>query len=209
MAGHVNMFQDCNVEALREFLAAPERPEGTFNYEETLGFLFAVACAPGEIPQTEWIDQIFDGQDPGFASEQQATLFLEEVDCLFGHLQAQVQDYQVAFPFELPASVATLDHFDDASPLHHWANGFLTGHTWLAELWEDLPEDIDDEIGACAMVLSYFASPELARSYHQEFADTGEPFAAMTEMVYADLTPAMISYADIGKTLRSDFSEIE
>lgn len=209
MAGHVNMFQGCNVEALRAFLASPERPAGTFNYEELLGFLFAVACAPVEVPHTEWIDQIFDGQDPGFNDAQRAAQFIEEVDCLLGGIQAQVEDYQVAFPLELSSGSPALDHFKSESPLCHWANGFVSGHTWLEEAWDELPEDIDDEIGACVMVLSFFANQELARSYHQEFATAGETFEAMAEGVLADLEPALETYADIGKTLRSDFSEIE
>ncbi|MEW5755842.1 MAG: UPF0149 family protein [Pseudomonadota bacterium] len=207
--GEVNMFQDCNVAAVRAFLASPERPEGTFNYEELLGYLFAIVCAPDEIPQGEWMEQIFDGQDPGVDDPQQAALFFEELDCLFGSLQAQVQEHQVKFPLALPAGVSVSDHFKTESPLHRWANGFVAGHTWLEEVWEDLPEDVDDDIGTCVMVLSFFANPELARSYHQEFGQPGETFEAMAEAVLADLEPAMADYADIGTTLRSDFSELD
>jgi uncharacterized protein len=54
-------------QSLTQFLTSPQRPEGTLNYQEVRGFLFAIACAPELIKPSEWLPMIFNEQDAQFA----------------------------------------------------------------------------------------------------------------------------------------------
>ena len=39
-----------------------------------------------------------------------------------------------------------LANFADEAPIAQWARGFLHGHQWLEELWEEcLPEELQEE----------------------------------------------------------------
>ena len=52
-----------------------------------------------------------------------------------------------------------------------WSRGFLLGHEWLEELWEDLPEGLVEELDAILMALGFFSSREMAEGFHDEGHD--------------------------------------
>ena len=72
-----------------------------------------------------------------------------------------------------------------------WSRGFLLGHEWLEELWEDLPEGLVEELDAILMALGFFSSREMAEGFHDE-ATTGErSFEAMADAIHRLLPRAV------------------
>ena len=70
--------------SLRAFLEQPARPAGTLTYDELQGFLFAVVSAPEPIQPSEWLPIIFNEQDAGYAT-------LEEAQLILGHIKIVAQ----------------------------------------------------------------------------------------------------------------------
>jgi len=66
-------------------------------------------------------------------------------------------------------------NFDEDASISQWSRGFLIGHDWLAEVWDEyLPGEMDEECGATMMVLSFF------RTVNQQLAVTRERLTSRT-----------------------------
>jgi uncharacterized protein len=94
------------------------------------------------------------------------------------------------------------------APVSRWSRGFIRGHTWLEESWEAyLPEELDKEVGAMLMTLSFFASRDLAESF---FKETGAPdLEDMAETMREVYPLAMAGYAELGLTIQRTILEAE
>lgn len=100
------------------------------------------------------------------------------------------------------------DNFDEELPISLWSRGFMIGHDWLAEVWDEyLPEELDGEIGSTAMVLSFFSSRELAELYYLESTTTPRrrrpkvSFIEYAEKVRELFPAALSSYAHVGRSI--------
>ena len=98
-----------------------------------------------------------------------------------------------------PASASSLRAFlEDTAPLAAWSRGVLCGHQWLEELWDrELPGDLDDELGAVLMALTFFSSRRLAEAYLAE-GQAGRPLGALAESVTRVLPEALGAYVRLG-----------
>jgi uncharacterized protein YecA (UPF0149 family) len=75
------------------------------------------------------------------------------------------------------------------------------GHDYLVEIWNDYtPEELDEELGSILMVLTCFASPKLARAYHQE-GEGKTSFEQFIETVASIFSGAMREYAHLGRSI--------
>ena len=99
-------------------------------------------------------------------------------------------------------------NFDNEVAISQWSRGFMVGHDWLADVWdESVPEALDEECGSSAMVLSFFSSRQLANVYYAETTTTPrhrKPDKSFTEFaeVIQNLFPAALStYAHLGRTI--------
>ncbi len=75
------------------------------------------------------------------------------------------------------------------------------GYDYLAEVWSEYaPDELDEDIGALVMTLTFFTSPNLAEAYHQETKGTGslEQFAQSMVEIFPD---AMREYAHLGRSI--------
>ncbi len=195
---------DESLSRLSAFLTQKKRPEQTLSLPQLQGFLFAVSSAPYEIEAEDWLPVIFNEQDPGFQSDDEADVVLEVVMALYNYLDQQLEERKVALPDSCLPADAWEDNFAASSPFRLWCSGFLIGHGWLDECWEGLEEALDEEIGSAMMVMSFYAERELAVGYHADYAEPNESFAVMAEAMLAEFDEAMVRYADIGAMLRSD-----
>ena len=107
-------------------------------------------------------------------------------------------------------------NFDDEIAIAQWSRGFIAGHDWLAEVWDEyVPESLDDECGATAMALSFFASKRLAEMYYLETTTTprrrkpGISFREFAKRVRDAFPDALSSYAHMGRTISEVLAEIE
>ena len=192
---------------LEVFLADEKRPQETLGLAQLQGFLFAVSCSPYEIDPEDWLPVVFNEQDPNFTDNGEANSVLDAIVAIYNYLDQQVEDHKVVLPDAYQPDEASVANFAEDSPFSEWCSGFLVGHDWLDECWEGIPEDLDEEIGSCMMVLSFFAERELAEQYHSEYAEPGESFDDMASAMLAEFDDALVRYADIGALLRGDGEE--
>ena len=202
------MLPSLNPGALQTFLAHPSRPAGTLRYHEVQGFLFAVASAPELILPSEWQPIIFGDKDAEFASLDEAQEILGQITALYNSINAAVLNP----PTRLPADCSLCDevqaNFNDDAPIAQWSRGFLRGHQWLEELWEEyVPETLDEEFGATMMTLSFFSSRELAEGFRSEMTALNPSLHAVAETMRRVFPDAVSQYAHIGRSIATVMTE--
>lgn len=187
---------------LATFLSAPERPEGTMNYAEMHGFLFAVACCPVVVEPTEWLTQVFNDEDANFKDEDEAELILQGIAEAYNEIYDELQEGDALLPECCQILTPPMANFDEEATLAAWSRGFLEGHEWLADAWEQgIPPDLDDELGSCLMMLFLFASRELAEAFCRNSGEEQLTLEQLAAMAAENFEQAMVSYAYIGASV--------
>ena len=195
-------FTPIQAEHLRRFLAAPERPAGTLSYPELAGFLFAICCSPEMVPPSDWLPLIFDDKDAGYRDMEEAQQTLAAIMALYNHINQGVLDKQPALPPQCEARRATPANLQPDAPLSLWARGFGMGHDYLSEVWDaHTPDALDEDLGACMMVLTFFASRELAEAYRQEMRATDKSLEEFAAQMLEMFPEALLQYAVIGRSI--------
>ncbi len=194
---------------LADFLLSPQRPEKTLNLEELCGFLFAVASAPEWIDESEWLPLIFNSSSANYEGEQQAQMEAL-IRQLHGELMVQVENAQVVLPEWCTPHAVAMENFSDDSAFSAWCRGYMGGHDWLDELWEEyLPDDVRDEFASIMVILSFFASRELADAYYGDLAENSRSFEETAQQVLALHADAMKEYSRIGNTILQAIERIK
>ncbi len=206
------MLSQADIKALTEFLADPARPDGTLTFQELQGFLFAVACSPELVPPSAWMPVISDEKDVGFEDEDEALHITGLIMSLYNAINEAALNRSKNMPPGCKFRPGIEDNFDDELAISQWSSGFMMGHDWLAEVWDEyLPEELDGEFGSTAMVLSFFSSRRLAELYHLEATTTPThrkpktPFVEYGETVRRLFPDALSSYAHIGRSISEAF----
>lgn len=192
---------------LRTFLADPARPEGTLTYHELQGFLFAVACAPELVRPSDWLPIVFNEREAEYASMEEAQAILRDVMDLYNEITASARSEHPALPQDCAVRSVPVDNFADEAPLSRWSRGFVSGHEWLGDLWDvDLPDGLDEELGAVLLALSFFASPKIAEQFLMEIrpSSTLEVESAKVAEVFPE---ALGGYAYWGRLLERAYDE--
>jgi uncharacterized protein len=194
---------------LRQFLSAPERPAHTLNYPELCGFLFAVASAPELLKPSEWLPLIFDDRDANYASMEEAKAILQDIMELYNQINEAVFEGKVRLPEDIAMAKHPPANLDEAAPLAQWSRGFLNGHNWLVGLWDAYtPKDLDEELGSCLMMLSFFADKKLAEAYCKEVQKKPPPSVEEMAHTVVDLFEgAMANYAHLGRSIQAVLAE--
>ncbi len=193
---------------LRAFLEHPSRPAGTLTYHELQGLLFTVVSAPEMVPPSAWLPIIFGGDEAGFTSTEQAQEILGQIMALYNTINAAVIDSPTRLPADCPLRDDVLANFEDDAPMAQWSRGFLHGHQWLEELWEEtVPEELDDELGSILMALSFFSSREMAKGYHAEARTGAQSFEAMADAIHKVVPRAVAQYAHMGRSIATVTAE--
>lgn len=203
----VKMPTEESLRRLSLFLDQSQRPAQSMSLPQLQGYLFAVSCSPYEIDAEDWLPVIFNEQDPNFQSEEEADAVLDVVMDIYNYLDQQVEERKVALPEACVAREQLDADFSEESPFSLWCSGFLIGHGWLEECWEGLSEALDEDVGSCMMVLSFYAERPLAEEYFAEYGEPGESFEEMAVAMIEEFDEAMVRYADIGALLRSENEE--
>jgi yecA family protein len=190
---------------LRDFLdEARGRAPDTLGLEELYGFLFAVASAPDHVLPTEWIPAIFDAEQPPFADEGQGVRFHHVVMALHNQLSREVLDANVRLPACIEMRQPAEANFAKDAPLMLWSRGFAQGHDWLEEAWDvDLPQDVDDDLGACLSALLFFLDPRFATALLEESGQPASELPVLAQTLLDNFESAMLGYAEIGRLVYS------
>jgi len=190
---------------LKEFLDSPNRPNGTLGFHELQGFLFAIASSPETISPSEWLPLISNDEDIGFRDENEAQQVLNFIMALFNEVNTTALERSDKLPRGCEFKEDIFANFDVKASISQWSRGFMIGHDWLSELWEDLPMEMDEECGATTMVLTYFSSQQLAEAYFEDGGprrkEKGKSFDDFSETVRKLFPSALASYAHIGRSI--------
>ncbi len=187
---------------LQPFLAAAQRPEDTLNYQELLGFLFGVACSPEMIQPVDWLPEVFNGQDAAYADLAEAGQVMQAMMTLYNQINQEILRGYPLLPADCQPAADAMANLEAGAPLSLWSRGFLVAHEWLTDVWEaNTPEDLDEELGACVLALSFFVSPEMAEGYWREFEPEGMSLEEMARQILEEIPAAMVVYSDIGRNL--------
>jgi len=193
--------------ALKDFLDSENRPDDTLRFHELQGFLFAIASSPETISPSEWIPMISNDEDLSFEDESEAQQVLNQIMTLYNEVNTSVLEHCDDLPFGCEFRVDILANFDDEAPILQWSRGFMIGHDWLADVWDEcLPESLDKECGANVMALSFFSSRRLAEAYfaeigHSESSAPGKSFEQFAETIREVFPSALSAYAHLGRTI--------
>jgi yecA family protein len=187
---------------LAAFLAAPQRPEGTMNYTELHGFLFAVACCPVTVEPSEWITLIFNEEDANFANEDEAEEILQGIAAAYNEIYDELSEGEALLPECCQILTPPMANFGAEATLAAWSRGFLEGHEWLTAAWEQgIPKALDDELGSCLMMLFFFSSRELAEAFCRNSGDDQLNLEQLAAMAVENFEQAMVSYAYISASI--------
>lgn len=207
-------FTETHAALLTRFLAAPERPEGTMTYPQFAGFVFAVACAPELVVPSEWLPLVFDDQEAGNESLDEAQDVLAAMMALYNQCIRQGIEGGVGLPPGCEIRTDPVDNLTTDAPLSQWARGFAAGYGYLEETWSELlPAELDQEWGAILMALSFSASRELADTFVAESKGQTN-LVRLAETIIAHFPDAMLGYAQMGRAiyqvlLESDASAVD
>ncbi len=191
-----------NPGALRAFLEHPSRPAGTLTYHELQGFLFTIVSAPEMIPASEWLPIIFAGEDIDYASVEEAEAVIGQIMTLSNTINASVLDPPALLPADCPLRDDVLANFVGDAPFAQWSRGFLRGHQWLEQLWEEtVPKELQEELDATLMALSFFSSREMAEGFHVEASKGNQSFEAMADAIHRVVPAAVAQYAHMGRSI--------
>jgi yecA family protein len=198
------------ISALSAFLADSARPEGTLSFHELQGLLFAVACCPELVLPAEWLPIISNDEDMGYEDLDEAERTLNQIMALYNQINTSVIERDDSMPIGCEFLPETEANLGSEAPVSQWARGFTLGHNWLAEAWEAILPDEDDELGqelgACMMILSFFGSVQLAEALYDEGDGqhrraTRQSFEQFAELMRKLFPEARRSYAHLGRTI--------
>jgi len=196
------------IEELRKFLISSQRPDGTLCFQELQGFLFAVASCPEMVQPSDWLPVISDDEDIDFEDQSEAERILSLIMTLFNQVNCAVLDRNDKMPPGCKLQKELEANFGEEVAISQWSRGFMLGHDWLADVWDEcVPESLDSECGSSAMVLSFFASKQLAELYYLETTTTPrhrkpkKSFTEFAEVVRGLFPAALSSYAHLGRTI--------
>ena len=193
---------------LRAFLEHPSRPAGTLSYHELQGFLITVVSAPELIPVSEWVPIIFAGEDVDYASVDEAQEILGQIMTLSNTINGAVLDPPTLLPADCPLRDEVLANFENDAPIAHWSRGFRRGHQWLEDLWNTyLPEELEEELDAALMALSFFSSREMAKDFHAEATTGDQSLEAMADAMHGVFPTAVAQYAHLGRSIHAVLAE--
>ncbi|MFO0701068.1 MAG: UPF0149 family protein [Nitrospira sp.] len=186
---------------LTRFLSSPQRPKDTLTYPQLAGFLFGLGNGPELIQPSEWIPLVFVDQEAQYETEEEANQVLQAMMALYNDCVRERPGNAVFFPPGCEIRPHPMDNLTIDAPLSQWAQGFGMGYDYLAEVWDAYtPDELEEEIGALLMALTFFSSQTLAEAYYQDGNKKGT-FDELAKSVMEIFPEAMREYAHLGRSI--------
>ena len=200
MAAH---FTASQAQALHEFLSESHRPENTLTYPRLAGFLFTICASPVTVEVDDWMSVIFDDHDPAYFNEKQDKQVQADLVALYQWIKQGIVQGQSSLPPLCEPQAGVLDNFAEDAGLSQWCQGFLIGHDWLSDVWDEpMTDEQDADLSDCMLALSFFASEELALEWQKELDDDPKPSLVELGQEQLDgLYDAMATYAALGRAI--------
>jgi uncharacterized protein len=197
----VPQLTDTQATRLTRFLSSPQRPKDTFTYPQLAGFLFCLANGPELIPPSEWIPLVFNDQDAHYDNMAVAEQVLQAMMALYNDCLRERTGGSVSLPPGCEIRPHPMDNLTTDAPLSQWAHGFGVGYDYLSEVWDAYtPDELDEDLGALLMTLTFFSSPTLAEAYYEE-GNKKSTFDQLARSVVEIFPEAMREYAHLGRSI--------
>ncbi|MBX3300704.1 MAG: UPF0149 family protein [Nitrospira sp.] len=186
---------------LMRFLSSPQRPKGTLTYPQLAGFLFSLANGPELIPPSEWIPLVFNDQEALYENMEEAEQVLQTMMALYNDCLRERTGGTMTLPPRCEIRPWPMDNLTADAPLSQWAQGFGVGYDYLAEVWDAYtPDELDEDLGALLMTLTFFSSPTLAEAYYRE-GSKKSTLDQLAKSVVEIFSEAMREYAHLGRSI--------
>lgn len=197
---------------LTRFLSSPQRPQDTLSYYQLAGFLFSLGNGPELIPPSEWLPLVFNDQDAQYETQDEANLVLQAMMALYNDCVQERAGGRMPLPPGCEIRPQPVDNLTTDAPLSQWAQGFGMGYDYLAEVWDAYtPDELDEDLGALLMTLTFFSSPTLAEAYYQD-SNKKKSFDQLAQSVMEIFPEAMREYVHLGRSIyqvRLDTGELD
>ena len=182
--GKVGRFSPAQRDTLIEYLSRPSVQEmAAYTFKELEGFLFSVAASPQTVAPSEWLPEVFGGEMPDFATKQEAERITRAVLSLYNKIVGDVTKREGVLPADIIFFDNPVDNLQDNAPVAEWSRGFIQGHCWLENDWEDC-RTAEKELAFVVWTLCFFSTPELAEEFKKEFGAPVEESAEKACMVF-------------------------
>lgn len=186
---------------LSGFLASPQRPTKTFTYPQLAGFLFGLANGPELIQPSEWIPMVFNNQEAQYETGDEAECITQAMMALYNDCVRTRSGGAGALPPGCEIRSTLMENLKTTAPLSQWAQGFGVAYDYLSEVWEAyIPDELDEELGALLMTLTFFSSPTLAEVYHKE-TKRNRSFEQFAQSILEVFYDAMGAFAHLGRSI--------
>ncbi len=154
----VAVINESGLVRLDEFLGAEQRPQACMVLDELDGFLTALACGPEQVPESEWLPDVWGDEGAGFASTAEE---LEISHLIRGLLRSVEEELREGDRFE-PMWYETVDEEgNDVVEPEGWCAGFMRGTQLREARWEALFESEDEHmLVAPILALALYQLPE-------------------------------------------------
>ena len=161
-----------------------------------------MVSAPELIPPSEWMPMIFGEAHVWHVTFDQFQGIVDQIIALHNTINDAVLDPPAVLPLDCPLWENVLDNFTDTAPIAQWSRGFLHGHLWLEDLWEEtVPQALNEEFRSALLTLSFFSSRKTSEAFHAEVATGGQSFAMMAAEIHRVLPAAVAQYAHMGRSV--------
>lgn len=160
------------LERLQEFLDADDLHDEALDYLAAHGYLAALCISPVDVPEEEWIAELF-AEEPNYSDEAQKT----DIEDGLRNLKSQIARELASDEDLEPPCDLELGDEPDLSDLRSWCVGFLEGVFLREEDWFDKDEETVSELLLPIMVGSGLFDEQ------PEFADIADNPDLVDEMV--------------------------
>ncbi|TCK02560.1 YecA family protein [Marinobacterium mangrovicola] len=153
MTAQTALITEDELDILEEFLFSSAVSEEALDLISAHGLLCAINISPVEVPESEWLELLFDGE-PKWESDAQKSQMLELLRKLYRTIGSDLySDQEILLPCEL-----TLETEDDEElpEITLWAQSFMEGVFLREEEWFG-----DDEESVAGLLLPIMVASEL------------------------------------------------
>lgn len=140
------LLEDEQLDRLDDFLDSDQVEEDALDLISAHGFLVALAVAPSEVPPTQWLAELFQGE-PRYADDAERDEIITLLTLLRDNAVAVLE--QGGLP-ELPFELTLGGEPAEETPIGDWCAGFMEGVFSDESAWFQ-----DDEEAAATLLLPF------------------------------------------------------
>lgn len=140
------LLEDEQLDRLDDFLDSDQVDEDALDLISAHGFLVALAVAPSELPPTQWLEELFQGE-PRYADDAERDEIITLLTLLRDNAVAVLE--QGGLP-ELPFELTLGGEPAEETPIGDWCAGFMEGVFSDESAWFQ-----DDEEAAATLLLPF------------------------------------------------------